>query len=166
MSVSTRIGSKSRDGGAAFQTQIDLTTWVAIDEHALAEDQRELFLRRKQGIGLYLNGACATALKQACGLLRAEIYRLITQRCLKTHPDGELYGWRGALPYQRVKNYSRSSPLSVNNWGGGAVGAMQWLFESSSGQGLDAKFKNYILQPSIPLESPRRPRQVLVRWFL
>jgi len=104
--------------------------------------------------------------KSSCGLLRAEIYRLITQRCLKIHPDGELFGWRGALPHQRVKQYDRSTPLKLGNWGGGAVGAMQWIFESPAGLGLNDKFRDYILKQTHLLESPRRPRQVLFRWFL
>lgn len=166
MSVSTRIGSKPKVGSTTVQNPIDLTTWVTVDDGALPENQREVFLRRKQGVRLYLDGATATALKEACGLLRSQIYRLITQRCLKEHPDGELFGWRGALPHQRVKAYIRSSPLKVGNWGGGAVGAMQWLFESPEGQGLEAKFKEHILKQTALLESPRRPRLVLFRWFL
>ncbi|WP_293603765.1 hypothetical protein [Polaromonas sp. UBA4122] len=166
MPVSTRIGSKGKIGNTNVQTPIDLTTWVIVDDGALPEDQREVFLRRKQGIRLYLDGATAATLKDACGFGRSQIYRLITERCLKDHPDGELYGWRGALPHQQVKAYVRSQPIKIGDWGGGAVGAMQWLFESPEGQGLEAKFKEHILKQTAILESPRRPRLVLFHWFI
>lgn len=113
-----------------MQTQVDSAAWVTVDDAALPEVQRELFLRRKRGIQRYLEGASAAELKNDCGLGRSHIYRLITERCLKQHPDGSLYGWRGALPHQRVKAYTRSTPVKVGRWGGGAVGAMKWVFES------------------------------------
>lgn len=165
MSTSTRIGSKGKRI-ATSQATIDLACWVDVDDAALSEQQREIFLRRKKGIQLYLDGVSVTDLKNACGFGRSHIYRLITERCLKEHPDGTIYGWRGVLPGQPVKNYTRSTPLKVGNWSGGAAGAMQWLFESPNGQGLDAKFREYILKQTTNLESPRRPRLVLVRWFL
>lgn len=166
MSVGTRIGSKARRDGLAVQSRVDSAAWISVDDTALPEAQRDLFLRRKRGIERYLEGASAAELKNDCGLGRSHIYRLITERCLKQHPDGSLYGWRGALPHHRVKAYTRSTPVKVGRWGGGAVGALQWVFESPHGQGLEAKFRHYILDLPALLEAPRRPRIVLVRWFL
>jgi len=166
MSVGTRIGSKARRDGLTAQTTVDSAAWVTVDDAALSEVERELFLRRKRGIQRYLEGASAAELKNDCGLGRSHIYRLITERCLKQHPDGSLYGWRGALPHQRVKAYARSAPVKVGHWGAGAVGAMQWMFESPHGQGLEAKFRKHILDLPALLEAPRRPRLVLFRWFL
>ncbi|MEO6321572.1 MAG: hypothetical protein ABIR56_12940 [Polaromonas sp.] len=76
MSVSTRIGSKARRDGLTGQTRVDLSAWVTVDDAALPEVQRELFLRRKRGIQQYLQGASAAALKNDCGLGRSHIYRL------------------------------------------------------------------------------------------
>nr|WP_181726122.1 hypothetical protein [Polaromonas sp.] len=162
----TRIGSMGKAGHVHENTPIDLAAWVAVDERALPESQRELFLRRKRGIQRYLQGASAAELRDACGFGLPHIYRLITERCLKQHPDGTLYGWRGALPHQRVKAYARSTPPSIGKWGGGAVGALQWVFESPEGKGLEAKFRSHILDTPGLLETPRRPRLTLVRWFL
>ncbi len=166
MSSSARIGSKAKGGNIVLAVQIDPATWVAVDDGAISGEQRELFLRRKRGILRYLDGANAAEVKTACGFGLKQIYRLITERCLKQHPDGNLYGWRGALPHQRVKSYSRSAPLRVGDWGGGAAGAMQWVFESPDGQGLKTKFRSHILDQPALLEAPRRPRLALVRWFL
>lgn len=65
-----------------------------------------------------------------------------------------------------MKTYTRSTPVKVGNWGAGAVGAMQWVFESPNGHGLEAMFRSHILDLPALLEAPRRPRLVLVRWFL
>lgn len=166
MSGNTRIGSKSRVGSIVVHPPIDSASWVAVDDGALPQAECDFYLRRRQGILLYLDGASAVDLKAARGLGRSQIYRLITERCLKQHPDGNLNGWRGALPYHRVKTYSRSAPLKVGNWGGGAVGALQWVFESPEGQGLEAEFKKHILDKTALLEAPRRPRLALFRWFI
>jgi len=73
MAVSARIGSKSNESISTLQTPIDLTKWVTVDEDALPEAQRNLFLRRKQGIRLYLDGASAETVKSwlfvvSCGI--------------------------------------------------------------------------------------------------
>ena len=93
-----RIGSVGRAGSFKKHMPIDLAAWITVDDSALSGSQRELFLRRKRGIQRYLEGASAAELKDACGFGLPHIYRLITERCLKQHPNGTLYGWRGALP--------------------------------------------------------------------
>ena len=54
----------------------------------------------------------------------------------------------------------------MNAWGGGAVGALQWLFESPDGRGLEARLQERILGKRHELDGPTRPRIVLFRWFL
>ncbi len=164
--MGTRIGSKAAPGSGDRQDQIDLANWVEVDDNALADDRREQFLRRKHGIRLYLDGAGAAEIKQACGLGRSQIYRLITERCLQDHPDGRPFGWRGALPHLRVKAYDRSAPVTIAPSGGGAVGALQWVFESPAGKGLEAAFNKEILKKAVGLASARRPRRSLFHWFI
>ena len=65
MSVSTRIGSKARRDGLTVQTWVDPAAWVTVDDAALPEVQRELFLRRKLDIQRYLEGANAAELNTA-----------------------------------------------------------------------------------------------------
>jgi hypothetical protein len=118
------------------------------------------------GIKLYFAGATEPEIREACALGRAHIYRLITERCLQQHPDGHLYGWRGALPHARVKAYTRAKPVAVNDWGGGAVGALQYLLGSAQCRGLREKFHERILARAGALQSPRRSRAELFRWFI
>ena len=97
---------------------------------------------------------------------RAQVYRLLTERCLRQHPDGRVYGWRCLLPHARVKSCDRTSPLKLNAWSGGAVGALQWVFESPAGRGFEASLCERILGKRSELEAPRRPRTSVFRWFL
>ncbi|ESS73580.1 hypothetical protein MGMO_15c00010 [Methyloglobulus morosus KoM1] len=55
------------------------------------------------------------------------IHRLIKERCLLTHPDGLIYGWRGLVPGQHINPYTRTKAIKVDNYGFGAVGAMQTI---------------------------------------
>lgn len=166
MARRARIGSAAWQGSVALPQQLDPATWVEVDAQALSQERRALFLRRRQGIELYFAGATGEQIKQACGLGRVHIYRLITERCLQQHSDGNLYGWRGALPHARVQAYTRTKPVTVNDWGGGAVGALQYLLGSSPCQGLQEKFHARILARTAALQSPRRSRSELFRWFI
>jgi hypothetical protein len=166
MARRARIGSTAWQGSVALPEQILPSTWVEVDAQALSEEQRTLYLRRRRGIELYFAGATEPEIREACALGRAHIYRLITERCLQQHPDGNLYGWRGALPHTRVKAYTRTKPVTVNDWGGGAVGALQYLLGSLQCQGLLEKFHARILARTAALQSPRRSRSELFRWFI
>lgn len=151
---------------AAFAVDVDLERWPAIDAPALSAQRRALYERRERALRLYLDGATDLQIQAACGMGRAHAYRLLTERCLKEHADGRVYGWRGLLPHARVKPYERTAPLKLNAWSGGAVGALQWVFESPAGRGLEACLRERILGKRGELEAVRRPRMAVFRWFL
>jgi hypothetical protein len=90
MARRARIGSAAWQGSVAQPQQLDPSAWVEVDAQALSEERRALFLRRRQGIELYFAGATEPEIREACALGRAHIYRLITERCLQQHPDGNL----------------------------------------------------------------------------
>lgn len=138
-----RAGGSLNDGTGL--NDVDLAAWPSIDEFALSAERRALYRRRERAIRLYLNGATDRQIQAACSLGRVQTYRLLTERCLKTHPDGRVNGWRGLLPYTRVKSYERTAPLKLNAWSGGAVGALQWVFESPAGHGLEERLRERIL---------------------
>jgi hypothetical protein len=50
--------------------------------------------------------------------------------------------------------------------GRGAVGALQWLFESPSGPDLEARFRQHVLGRAPKLASERRQKQDLFAWFI
>lgn len=125
-----------------------------------------MYGRRERAIRLYLDGATDAQLKAACAMGRVQTYRLLTERCLAAHPDGGVHGWRGLLPYVRVKSYDRKAPIKPDAWGGGAAGALQWVFESPAGRGFESSLREHILRKRSDLESSLRPRMAVFRWFL
>ena len=66
----------------------------------------------------------------------------------------------------RVKDYVRKSMLTVNEWGEGAVGSLQWLFSSVSGAEIEAKFRKQILEKTRALESTKRSKHAHFRWLI
>ncbi|MBX9817740.1 MAG: hypothetical protein K2X79_06900 [Burkholderiaceae bacterium] len=148
---------------------IDPTSqWPSIDIDALEEESREVFLRRKKGILLYLAGATDKEIREGCGFGRSQIYRLITERCQKQHEDGTLYGWRGAIPNLRTKAWKRKSPPKPPSiCGAGTAGSLQWIFESPNGHDLEQAFRSRILgNKRSSLEAPQRRDIALFSWFL
>jgi len=163
-----RVGSDTWTGDIDVPEQVRPATWPDVDVDALPADRRELFLRRKRGILLYFDGGSEAELKAACGLGRSHIYRLIIERCLLQHEDGNVYGWRGALPHQRVKAWTRQTAPKpdVASGGSGAAGALGWLFASSGGPDIEARFRKKILAKAAPLEGVRRSKGELFQWFI
>jgi transposase InsO family protein len=107
----------------------DYSCWPDCDEGALSEDALSKFLARKKSIKAYLDGVPVSIIKSEFGLSDTWIYRLITERCLCIHSDGQIYGWRALTPDLRIAPYKRTSPIVVNQWGGGAVGALQTVLD-------------------------------------
>ena len=159
----SRIRIGARDG---VPQPVDVEAWVKVDIDALPEARRAQFMQRRTAITMYLDGATDAELRDATGLARSNVYRLLTDRCLQQHPDGSLMGWRGALPYLRVRSYHRQSAPKVQVTGAGSVGALQWLFESPGGAELEALFRKEIVGRTPKLASARRPKQELFGWFI
>lgn len=165
MATRQRIGNRPLVIGDTLD-QPDLSNWCQVDVAALPEDRRTRFLSRKRAIELYLEGANDAVLQKETGLKRRNVYRIITERCLAQAEDGTIQGWRGALPHMRIKEYVRKSAPVVDKWGQGAVGSLKWIFSSDGGAEIESKFRNQILSKTRALESPKRSKQLLFRWFL
>lgn len=161
-----RIGLETWSGHVGVPDQVRPEQWVEVNADALPEKQRDLFLRRKRGIELYYRGASSTEIREGSGFGRSHIYRLITERCFAQHQDGNLYGWRGALPHLHIKTWTRTKPLDPNFDGSGAAGALQWLFESPGGAEHKARFTKRILEKAPTLENSKRSYQSLFLWFI
>ncbi|WP_139217221.1 hypothetical protein [Collimonas sp. OK607] len=88
-------------------SSIDTTQWPTPDEGALTGSKRAQYFARKEAVLLYLSGATTEAIKRLTTLGAKQAYRLVRERCLETHHDGRPYGWRGLIPYFRIKPYKR-----------------------------------------------------------
>lgn len=158
----------SRIGARRGRTvEVDLAHWPGVDHDALTDERRAQYLLRRKAVEMYLSGASEAAIKEATGIPRSNIYRIIVDRCLCQHPDGTLMGWRGALPFFRVTNYRRkSAPKVQSQSGAGTVGALHWLFESPGGADIEARFRKQIIGKAPKLAAAKRPKQELFIWFI
>lgn len=166
MTKRQRIGVRTAASDFTALPQIDITQWVAVDEAALSPARLRQFHNRKRAIELYLDGANESQLLHETGLKRRNVYRIIAERCLQQHDDGTLQGWRGALPFLHIKPYTRQTTLTINGWGGGAVGALQWIFASANGPDLETRFRQQILLKGPALATDKQPKQSLFHWFI
>lgn len=96
----------------------DTATWPNVDIAALEPEALDRFSRRQRGILAYLSGHPVKDIWLEVGIVRAEVLRFLN-RCVRPHPDGRIYGWRGLLPWQRTCDYVR---LASPNGAGGNAG--------------------------------------------
>jgi len=108
---------------------IDTSGWVTPDTGALDDNARAQFLARRDGVRMYLRGESFEVIQATVGIGAKQIYRLISERCLEVHPDGQVYGWRGLVRYERIQPYYRAKTFDVTPDGHGAAGAMTLLLE-------------------------------------
>jgi hypothetical protein len=113
-------------GGA----NVDISRWATPDEGALVGEQRALYFARKAAVTLYLQGSQAEEIKQKTGLGEKQAYRLIRERCLETHADGQPYGWRALIPYVHIQPYKRRTKILIDSFGNGGAGAMETLLDT------------------------------------
>jgi hypothetical protein len=106
-----------------------VSTWPTPDEGALAEASRDAYFARKSAVLLFLQGAPFDQIRSSTGLGAKHIYRLVRERCLIVHEDGQPYGWRGLIPHVRIRTYKRHTAIRVDDSGGGGVGAMQAVLD-------------------------------------
>ena len=92
MMKSSRVGSRSVNQSPAGMRGIDMGAWARVDADALPPEQRKLFMRRRRAIELYLQDAFDADIRREAGMSRSNVYRLIVERCLLPHSDGDLYG--------------------------------------------------------------------------
>ncbi|MGM0883099.1 MAG: hypothetical protein ACQEXQ_18935 [Bacillota bacterium] len=93
------------DRGDLSQVQIDLELWLRVDETLLDEDDRAIFLKRKEAIDLYVaNEKSQKEIYILTGVDRRNLIRLYT-RCISFDPNGVPWGYRGLIPNKKIKNY-------------------------------------------------------------
>ena len=168
MAKRQRAGTGDRLLGRVRTGDLNTGDWAAIDEGALSDKRRAQYLRRKTAVSMYLDGASAEAIRTSTGYSLSHAYRTLTERCLATHEDGRLWGWRGAVPNAHIRPYTRKSPLNPNVWGGGLVGALQKLFAGPGGMKLEQEFSARILasKRKAGLSEIGVSRQALYGWFI
>lgn len=145
----------------------DPTTWAQIDATALPPAVRLNYQSRKLAVELYLSGKRDSEIKRLTGVGEKQAYRLIRNRCMAPAPDGMPFGWRGLIPHMRLRKPSRKSKIRVDDFGYGAVGALQATFEAHPE--LKLGLERRILQvgtDTAKLTAHSRSNVSHTRWFL
>lgn len=147
--------------------ELGTSNWKHPDEGALPEGRiRNGYFARKKAIGLYLRGATEQEIKAEAGIGLSETVRLLKDRCLSVHQDGEVWGWRALVPWERINAYQRRSKVVVDEFGQGAVGALNAALNRHPD--LRERFDKRILSAGSMrrLSAVKRSKQSHWRWFL
>ncbi len=109
---------------------LDLNAWPRVAYTTFDANARETFKQRMKAVQRYADGDAIRVIEQTTGVNRRQLYRWL-ERGNAPHSDGRLVGFRALLPYQRVSDYVRLSPVKIAGERGsrGTVGAMSQLFE-------------------------------------
>lgn len=86
------------------------------------------------------------------------LYRLF-QRCVTTHPDGRIYGFRAAIPYARMKEYERTQPVTSQGKSAGSAGAFNLLLRQYPT--VEKVLKRAIRDRNKPITTSREVRKSL-----
>lgn len=107
--------------------------WPLVDKSSFSEGANASkvlaqFSRREASVIAYLNGELLRKIKEKYGYSRQFVYRLAL-KCIATHPDGKIWGFRALLPFVHQKQYDRMVPVKPGMKQGGQAGALRRLFE-------------------------------------
>lgn len=104
----------------------NLALWPSVDPSALDAHALAQYRLREDAINAYFRGEPLSAIEERLGVKRATISWFVN-RCISPHTDGRVQGFRGLIPYSRVKDYVRVKPPKAQSDHGGLVGAFHQL---------------------------------------
>lgn len=94
----------------AVATAPPLELWMKCDDSNLSERAGEDLRNREVAMRLFMAGQSYKQITRVTGLHRNHITNL-ARKCLSLGPDGNIYGFRGILPFLRTTAYQRSAPI-------------------------------------------------------
>lgn len=139
----------------------DTKFWATVDRSMLTERDLKKFDNRVAAILAYLADVSLKEIQKSYGLLPQHILRFL-KRCVETHQDGRIWGFRALVPFRRLKKYERKKTVGRRslNETGGCSGALQQLFsehpsiqETVDGLYLKKRTAAIVHESRIPLKS-------------
>lgn len=101
------MGRRSVENLNINQESLDTSLWPTVLIENLTPKHRKLFLERKKAVDLFISTDMKVKdIETETGLRRDEIHRFV-RRCLEKDESGEIMGYKGLIPYKRVKDYNR-----------------------------------------------------------
>ena len=140
----------------------DLQNWPMADPTALSDEDRDAYNRRCNAIKMFIEETQipVSIILEKTGINRSALYRLI-ERCSHKHSDGRIFGFRGAIPYVRQKNYERTAQVDGSRKGrAGSSGAFKQLLTDYPG--IEKLLKKYGRERNKKIESAREVRKPIL----
>ncbi len=152
--------------GITDREDFSLGSWPEPDVGTLCSRDLDRFLKRKEAVVLYLQGAASDSVYTATGIHARFLNRMIRERCMHPHPDGRIYGWRALVPSVHIVKYQRRIKVRADANGRGVVGALVALLQQETD--FAKRLNKQIIKtfPDLRLGEIRRPRHALWAWFL
>ena len=86
--------------------KLDYRTWPTIDLDLLGPQTRTRTIKYREAIIALIDGSPQGAVLEKFNLQRTSLYRAV-KRCIRLHPDGNVWGFRALIGYARQKCYQR-----------------------------------------------------------
>ena len=133
---------------------VRLADWPALDDRALSDKQRVVYLQRQSAVEAYVRGDTLRNIAEQCGVHGYTVLRLV-RRAQQAHPDGRLWGYRALVPHARVQPYERSkAPRVLMHEKAGNAGAFAQLLQRHPSLAVQLRRElevgNVVLQPGEP----------------
>lgn len=92
--------------------KLDRSKWPTVHEDSLDPKKRNVFLKRKNAIDMYLDGKkTVEEICETCGINRTDLYRLL-KRCISEDKNNRVYGYKALIPGYRIKIYERQANIN------------------------------------------------------
>ncbi|MCL6570847.1 MAG: hypothetical protein K6T88_04085 [Bacillus sp. (in: Bacteria)] len=110
---------------------LDTTLWPTVLIENLTPENRKLYMERKKAVDLFLSTDMKVKdIETQTSLRRDEIHRFV-RRCIEKDESGEIMGYKGLIPYKRVKKYNRKNfPINNEEDSDNFTGAFNLLLET------------------------------------
>ncbi|WP_410768714.1 hypothetical protein [Fontibacillus sp. BL9] len=84
--------------------QINPELWPIVDELLLAEEDRNIYIARKNAVNMYFKGTKVKEIHELTGIHPKNLRRIV-RRCMSISDNGVVWGFRALIPQKKVKNY-------------------------------------------------------------
>jgi transposase InsO family protein len=130
-------------------------TWRTVLIDKMSAEEKDLFLKRKMAVDMYLEGQALKNITKVTGIHRTEPSRFIL-RCRKLDEFGIPFGYPALIPYKRQNEYIRRESLS-DTGNKGLSGAFRTLINLYPGLN-DFIINTYFGKSKMPKEKNITPK--------
>lgn len=91
------------------ELKINRLDWKKVLEDALSQENKAIFLNRKNAVDMYIDGVILTTIENRTKIKKTKVYNYV-KKCCKINPiTNEPYGYAALIPYYHIKKYTRNS---------------------------------------------------------